>query len=103
MSVLERIKDWFKRKPDGKAAEYFAEPSNWVGVGRSTNVLALAFFTDIRKGARSGILGVRFIGDREYFYDVARSVGTDMLASASKGRFVWENFRRKGIKGRREP
>lgn len=73
-------------------------------IAGSSNVLSIAFFTSVMKTANKGTLGVRFQNDHtERFTGVVREVRYDgvpidvfvnMYVALSKGKFVWETFRR---------
>lgn len=73
---------------------------NWQQV-TSTNVEAICWhqprsLPPASRIAGLGFLDVRFLRGRHYayrYYDVPQSVYLEMLASPSKGRFVWYRLR----------
>jgi len=80
---------------------YFDREEVWTKVV-SSNVHAIAYYTaPIAHGAGTmeSILGVKFGGMRGrpivmyWYFNVERSVYTDMMVSSSKGKFVWRELR----------
>lgn len=71
---------------------HFAQEATWAAVA-SSNVDRIAYRAALRWG-ESPVLAVRFLSGATYFYyDAPLEVFTDMLAAASKGRFVWTDLR----------
>ena len=87
-------------KPDLTPSRYFGQGAVWNRV-TSSNVASVAYFNPQQKEGATGILGVRFLGKKggresEYWYwGVKASVFINMMASSSKGRFVWTDLRDK--------
>lgn len=80
--------------------EYLAVDSNW-NYFSSTNVESCAYFYDVSNAATGrarGTLAVRYLRrgkpSKGYKYEVPLSVLLELLASPSKGSWIWENFRR---------
>jgi hypothetical protein len=99
MALLDLLKGFFGGGGEQPQAEpsreqsvagFFSNPVNWLEVS-SSNVHSIAYHEG------SAILAVRFLGKgrtSEYWYfAVPPEVYLGMSASASKGRFVWNELR----------
>jgi hypothetical protein len=104
-TFLDRLRGAFRAGRDALTGNapapspeaYFLRADVWTPVS-SSNVKAVAYYSDVTKGGRGGILGVQFIdkgrGVSTYlYYAVPYSIYADMLSASSKGRFVWQSLR----------
>ena len=79
-------------RADAALTAHFALDADWVPVA-SSNVDRIAYRAAVGWG-ETPVLAVRFLSGACYlYYDVPLHVFTDMLAAASKGRFVWTGLR----------
>jgi len=79
-----------------EALEYFRDPGAWKAVV-SSNVKAIGYFASVKRGVKSA-LGVQFLSNTTYYYDVPNvSLYGEFSVASSKGRFLHTRIKLTGV------
>lgn len=99
-NFFNRLRGYYSRGKDallGKPSttvtpeRYFADAANWHSVV-SSNLDAVAYFIDLRKGG-TNILAIRFRNSEYWYTGVPIAVWSGLMAAPSKGKFHHQHIK----------